>query len=52
MRTIEELKAEAEKIEDSIFFLKMKDRWSSADYEQSRQYNNRLREIREEIENR
>ena len=43
--TLEQILEEKEKVEKRLFMLQMIDRWDNADFDRSRELNNRLREL-------
>ena len=48
--TKEEIKKRIESIKEDEFYLRMKDRWSNADYEQSRKYSEEIVRLRKLLE--
>lgn len=49
MKTLEELRAEEKSLENRKFYLEMKDRWSTSDFELNRKLWNQIVEIQKQI---
>lgn len=47
----QEIEARIDKLEDLRFYLAMKDRWNSKDFEQDREWSNELFNLRKELKN-
>ena len=47
--SVKEITEEIERLENSLFYLDMKDRWTTSDYEIDREWRNKLSELKRQL---